>query len=48
MRRYALRNDQWDGIKDFFPAAKVVWEARRRTIIIRICSALRPQMGSAD
>ena len=32
MRRYALRDDQWDRIKDFL-VAKAMWEALRRKII---------------
>ena len=32
MRRYALRDDQWDRIKDFLPGREGQWAARRRTI----------------
>ena len=32
MRRYGLRDDQWDRTKDLLPGAKAMWEARRRTI----------------
>ena len=32
MRRHALRDDQWDRIKDFCPAEKDMWAARRPTI----------------
>jgi len=31
MRRYGLRDDQWIGFKDFLPAAKAMWAARRPT-----------------
>ena len=32
MRRYALRDDQWDRIKDFLPGREGHVAARRRTI----------------
>ena len=32
MRRYALRDDQWDRIKTFYRAAKAMSAARRRTV----------------
>ena len=32
MRRYGLRDDQWDRIKDFLPGVKGTWAARRKII----------------
>jgi transposase len=43
MRRYALRDDQWDRIKDFLPRAMSA--ARRRTIGCssrRFCTGIEP------